>query len=99
VVELAKLIQVALYNGPATKESKMTSIEAEEGLLNYKQHGQTTNAKYLEKFKNKVQLFKHLGGERNQVDDELCADYINLDCATKKQFKQANALRTDLIKM
>mmetsp|Transcript_14901 Transcript_14901/g.22754 ORF Transcript_14901/g.22754 Transcript_14901/m.22754 type:complete len:208 (-) Transcript_14901:394-1017(-) len=93
VIGLAKLIQVLLYSGPAIGESEMTYVEAEDKLLNFKQKGRLTNATYCEKFKNKVQVFKHLGGTpgitQRRVDDQLGEDGIAPIRATNVEKKQA----------
>ena len=63
VIELLELIRTAMYSGTATSKSTLTVIEAQLGLLNCKQTRKMTNSKYLEVFRNRVEVLVLLGGE------------------------------------
>ena len=63
IIELAKLIRKAMYSGASSKHDTVTFIEAEQELMRFKQGKNMSNAKYLEVFKAKVEVYEHLGGE------------------------------------
>eukprot|EP00521_Asterionellopsis_glacialis_P015642 CAMPEP_0195294054 /NCGR_PEP_ID=MMETSP0707-20130614/14087_1 /TAXON_ID=33640 /ORGANISM="Asterionellopsis glacialis, Strain CCMP134" /LENGTH=422 /DNA_ID=CAMNT_0040354935 /DNA_START=132 /DNA_END=1401 /DNA_ORIENTATION=- len=96
VIALAKLIQISLYNGSAIGETELTYMEAEDQLLNFKQHRRMSNAKYLENFKSRVQVFEHLGGEpgisSRRIQDYLKEEGIEIGSATESDRARATSI-------
>lgn len=86
IIALLELIRTAMYSGTATSKSTLTSIEAELGLLNCKQSKKMSNSKYLEVFRNRVEVFILLGGEpgtwTSRVNAVLATDDVDAQAPT-----------------
>ena len=95
VVELAKLIRLSMYAGTATGKPTMTYVEAEEDLLRFRQTRKMTNIEYMELFRNKVEVYEHLGGEpgsgKHRVEVQLAKNGILASKVTPDETKKAKA--------
>ena len=63
LIELLKLIRTGMYSGTPSRKSTLTYIEAEINMISYRQANKLSNSKYLEIFRNKVEVFEMVGGE------------------------------------
>ena len=61
-IRLLKLIQKSLYSQTTNKKDEHALYLAEASLWRYTQGRCQTTADYVEKFKNLVEVVKHLGG-------------------------------------
>ena len=73
VIELLQLIRTTMYSSTATNNSTLTYIKAEVGLLTCNQTKQLSNSKYLETFRNQVEVYILFGDDPEQVFLELTA--------------------------
>ena len=103
IVELAKLIRKAMYSGPATKHTTLSFIEAEQDLIKFKQAQNLSNARYLEIFKSKVEVYEHLGGEpgtsQTRIDNQLIKMNISNPAAASQsdQLDAKKAVREEYL--
>ena len=95
IIPLLELIRTAMYSGTATSKSTVTCIEAEFGLLNCKQTKKMSNSKYLEVFRNRVEVFTLLGGEpgtwSSRVNAVLEKDAVDANNPTGAETTAATA--------
>ena len=69
IISLLKLIRTAMYSGTSSKKSTLTYIEAEGNMISFRQGAKISNSKYLEVFRNKVEIFEMVGGQPGTCPD------------------------------
>merc|ERR1719261_1105167 len=78
-----------MYTGRASSKTTMTFIQAENALYSFRQGRKMSNAKYLEVFKARVEVYRHLGGEPGttsaRVSSQLTVNGHDPDNATEEQ--------------
>ena len=93
IIELLRLIRTTMYSGTAHNKSTLTYIDAEQGLVNYKQTKNVSNSRYLEIFRNRVEVYTLFGGEPGmntaRVRAQLEANGIDPARAGKNQVSKA----------
>ena len=95
VIGLLRLIRTCMYAGTAAKKPKLSFIDSKHDLLTFTQERKMTNAKYLETFRNKVEVFEHLGGEpgggEHLINAQLRINGVNPNYDTPDQYKDATS--------
>ena len=73
VIELLRLIRTSLYAGGTSKKTEQSAQEAVERLMMFKQGSRMSNARYLERFKELVEIVDHFGIPLGAAEDTLVA--------------------------
>ena len=93
IIGLLELIQTSMYAGTASKKPTLSYLEAESALQNYKQGCRNSNNNYLKVFRNKVEVYVHLGGEPGtsaaRINSQLCDNGVVPKHATDRQIANA----------
>lgn len=93
LIELLQLIRKAMYSGTTTNKTTLSYLKAETALLTYTQGRNTTNSRYIENFRNKVEIYKMFGGELGscgaRVDAVLEEEGITRNDATTEELTDA----------
>jgi len=63
IIELIRLIRTTMYSDTFHNKSTLKYTEAELGVVNYKQTRHVVNSRYLEVFRNRVEVYILFGGE------------------------------------
>ena len=74
VIRLLNLIRSSLYTGSTSKRRQHSSQEGMEKLMTFKQTPRMSNARYLERFKELVEIVEHSGLSISPSDDVLAEE-------------------------
>ena len=95
IIGLLGLICTCMYAGLPNKKPTLSFIEAESDLITFRQTKCMLNAHYLEVFKNKTEVYEHMGGEPGtceaRIHTQLIKNGVPVDYATDHQYQAAKA--------
>ena len=89
---LLRLIRQSLYQRATRRQETHALIEAETALMRFRQSERMSNSDYLEKLRDLVEVYEHLGGEPGiskarvdtlLVDPEIADDDERIEAKTK----------------
>ena len=89
---LLRLIRQSLYQRATRRQETHALIEAETALMRFRQSERMSNSDYLEKLRDLVEVYEHLGGEPGTskarvdtllMDPELADDDERMEAKTK----------------
>ena len=92
VLDLLRLIRQSLYQRATRRQETHALIEAEITLMRFRQSERMSNSDYLEKLRDLVEVYEHLGGEHGTlkaridsllIDPELVDNDDRQDAKTK----------------
>ena len=103
-IELLTLIRSCIYQRGTSKKNTHAYLEAERALSLFHQNDKMTNHVFLEKYKELIEVYEHLGGEpgtsQTRITDTLLnmsqnrTMYPNLDPYNPTDDEQADAIST-----
>lgn len=90
-IRLLTLIRQSLYQRATHRQNTHTLIEAETALLKFHQNKRMSNSDYLERLRELIEVYEHLGGEPGVSKSRIRDRLQDPDKATPQEQAKAKA--------
>ena len=90
-IALLRLIRQSLYHRATRRKDTHALLEAELALHKFRQTEQMSNSDYLEKLRELVEVYEHLGGEPGCSDTRINARLIDPELANADEVREAKS--------
>jgi uncharacterized membrane protein YgcG len=98
VLKLLKLIRSSLFSGATSRHNMHALQDAQDKFMSFRQGPRLSSAEYLERFKNLLDVFEHLGGDIGALLKPLQAyviDAADPDHPTEVELRTARETAKD----